>query len=162
MKNIIVAATALALSTLAAPAYASYAAADATLTGQILSSKGVPLSQASVLITGESKSAHAISDAQGTFSCANLAPGNYDMVVIADRYQAVFYRLNVAQGERITLTMTTSPMHPGEVIASVPDNDELNASAIGAQAWTQPVAPAAIGIPQAPAAVSVSEVDSHE
>lgn len=157
MKNIIIAATALALSTFAAPAVA---AGDAALTGQLLNTNGVPLARASVLVKNSTTNLSTLSDSQGSFDYANLAPGDYDMVVVADRYQAVFYHLTIAQGERVALIMRTTPLRATEVPASVAAEDGLNSPDTSAQSWTQIVSTA--GAPKAPALVSVSEVDTRE
>lgn len=79
----------------------------ATLQGQVLAAGGATLPGASLTLTGADTSADATSDEGGKFSFAELAPGEYQLLVRAEGFQQEQRSLDVQPGAApLSITLT--------------------------------------------------------
>jgi hypothetical protein len=93
-------ALALACATLLSPVYAQ-TPTTATITGQILeTSAGLPVAGATVALRlGSQVIATATTASNGSFAFAQVAPGDYTLLVSASRFQTQSVRVHVAAGQ---------------------------------------------------------------
>src|SRR6185503_15298785 len=82
-----------------------------TVNGIIRDSSGGAIPGATIQIVNESTTASvdAVSDAQGAFAVAPLAPGSYRVHATLDGFDAVMRRVAVEAGQSAALELTLSP-----------------------------------------------------
>lgn len=108
----------------------SHAQAAATLIGTVTDSSGLPVLDAAVSAkSAESgKLAAARTDAAGKYSISNLQPGDYDLTISADGFNAHSARIKIAAGVSQTLDAVLTPIQqPASNLPSAPAQNLPNA-----------------------------------
>ncbi len=85
--------------------------ASGTISGVVRDSLGGTVPGASVQVTaaGPRVIADVITDSEGTYSAANVPPGEYDVVVILDGFEPSTTRVTVPAGQGVTVDAMLSP-----------------------------------------------------
>jgi outer membrane protein OmpA-like peptidoglycan-associated protein len=84
---------------------------EGLVAGRVISAAGVPIEGAVVGVSGREHS-RVLTDADGTFQSIALAPGQIDLVVVANGYETTTVKTEIVAGQTANIVLRLAPKAP--------------------------------------------------